>query len=198
LGFSGASGMAYGLRVLEILLRQPDLEVHWIPTKAATLVLKNETGIDLNLERWEPQKLGVPNAEKIIFHHPENLMAPPASGSFNFSAVVVVPCSMGFIGAVASGLGRDLLERAVDVALKEKRPLILAPRETPFSSIHLENMLKLSRAGVVIMPAAPGFYGKPKRVEDLVDFMAGRILDHLRIEHDLGPRWGSDNREAHA
>jgi 4-hydroxy-3-polyprenylbenzoate decarboxylase len=123
----------------------------------------------------------------------EDWFAPVASGSNPPEAMVICPCTMGTLAAVAAGLSDNLIERAADVALKEGRKLILVPRETPFSSLHLENMLRLSRAGAVILPANPGFYHEPKRVEDLVDFIVARILDHLGVKHDLMQRWGEEH-----
>lgn len=117
--------------------------------------------------------------------------APVASGSNPPQAMVVCPCTMATLGSIAAGISSDLIERAADVMLKERRKLILVVRETPFSAIHLENMLRLARLGAVIMPANPGFYFKPQRVDDLVNFMAARVLDHLGVEHDLTPRWGA-------
>jgi 4-hydroxy-3-polyprenylbenzoate decarboxylase len=117
-------------------------------------------------------------------------MAPVASGSNPPEALVICPCTTGTLGSIAAGTSNELIERAADVALKEKRQLILVVRETPFSSIHLENMLRLSRLGAVIMPANPGFYHQPQRVEDLVDYMVARVLDHLKVPHQLLPRWG--------
>ena len=133
------------------------------------------------------------SAGQIRVYDKEDWMAPAASGSGAPTAMVVVPCSTGTLSAIASGACNNLIERAADVAIKERRQLILVPREAPFSSIHLENMLKLARLGVTIMPAAPGFYHEPKSIEDLVDFMVARILDHLGVEHELTSRWGYAN-----
>jgi len=121
----------------------------------------------------------------------EDWMSPVASGSNPADAMAVCPCSMGTLGALAAGLADNLIERAADVMLKERRTLVLVPRETPLSAIHLENMLKLSRAGAVILPPSPGFYGHPRTIEDLVDFVVARVLDQLGVEHTLGPRWGA-------
>ena len=118
-------------------------------------------------------------------------MAPIASGSNPADAMAICPCSMGTLGAIAHGLADNLIERAADVMLKERRPLVLVPRETPLSAIHLDNMLKLAQAGAVILPPAPGFYTHPRSVEDIVDFVVARILDQLRVPHDLVPRWGA-------
>ena len=125
----------------------------------------------------------------------EEWFAPVASGSNPADAMAICPCSMGTLAAVACGLADNLIERAADVMLKEQRPLVLVPRETPFSAIHLENMLRLSRAGAVILPANPGFYHHPTRLEDLVDFVVARVLDLLRVEHQLTPRWGDERHE---
>jgi len=122
----------------------------------------------------------------------EDWRAPVASGSNPADAMAVCPCSMGTLGAIAGGLADNLIERAADVMLKERRPLVLVPRETPLSAIHLENMLKLARAGAVILPPAPAFYTRPQTVADVVDFVVARVLDHLRVPHDLVPRWGDD------
>jgi len=122
--------------------------------------------------------------------------ATPASGSAPSRGMVVCPCSMGTLASIAAGTSRNLVERAADVALKERRPLILVPRETPLSLIHLENMTRLTRAGATIMPAAPGFYNRPQSIEELVDFVAARVLDHLGVEHSVGRRWRSGEVEA--
>ena len=118
-------------------------------------------------------------------------MSPVASGSNPADAMAICPCSLGTLGAVAAGLADNLIERAADVMLKERRPLVLVPRETPLSAIHLENMLKLARAGAVILPPSPGFYGHPQSIDELVDFVVARILDQLGVSHALGPRWGA-------
>ena len=125
----------------------------------------------------------------------EDWFAPPASGSGEKAPLVVCPCSTGTLSALATGASNNLIERAGDVALKERRPLILVPREAPFSEVHLENMLKLTRMGALIMPASPGFYHKPQSVEDLVDFIVARILDHLNLPQNLMPRWGEARAE---
>src|SRR5688572_28877146 len=122
---------------------------------------------------------------------PDDRGATPASGSAPSAGIVVCPCSMGTLASIAAGTSRNLVERAADVALKERRPLILVPRETPLSLIHLENMTRLTRAGATIMPAAPGFYHRPRSIDDMVDFVVARILDHLGVEHRLGKRWQS-------
>ncbi len=163
-------------------------------SKAAHLVIATETEVDLPAR---PERLAEALAERagaapgqIRCFGREDWMAPVASGSGASSALVICPCSTGTLSAVACGASNNLIERAADVALKERRQLILVPRETPLSAIHLEHMLSLTRMGAVVMPAAPGFYHQPASVEDLVDFIVARILNQLGIEHRLMPRWG--------
>ena len=131
---------------------------------------------------------------ELTVHSRDDWMAPMASGSNPGDAMAICPCTMGTLGAVANGMADNLIERAADVMLKERRPLVLVPRETPLSAIHLENMLKLARAGAVILPPAPGFYTRPRTIDDVVDFVVARVLDHLGVPHALVPRWG-DARE---
>lgn len=196
LGLTGASGARYGLRLLQELVRLREVEVHLTITPAARQVLAIEEGVEVDLERFDPRSLGVKKTRRLVYHPCSNVAAPPASGSFRLHAMAIVPCSMGCAGRLANGISGDLIERAGDVCIKERRRLVIVPRETPFSAIHLENLLKLARVGVTVLPAAPGFYGRPARVEDLVDFVVARVLDHLDIEHRLGPRWGGSERES--
>lgn len=174
-GVTGASGAVYARRLIEVLGDRADV----ILSRDAEAVIKFETG-------FAPKEF-TQGARRV--YPGDDLSAPPASGSHRFSALVVVPCSGTTIAKIASGVADNLVTRAAAVALKEGRPLVLVPRETPLSAIALENLLKLARLGVVVLPPSPGFYGRPKAVEDLVDFVVARILDHLGIEHDLGPRW---------
>ncbi|MCK6471244.1 MAG: UbiX family flavin prenyltransferase [Planctomycetes bacterium] len=190
LAITGASGSVYGLRVLEELLRAPGVEIHLTISAAARKVLAVEHGIGVDLERFDARALGVKPTKRLVYHHHEDVSAPPASGSFRLAALAIVPCSMGCAGRIAHGISGDLVERAADVMLKERRPLVLVPRETPLSAIHLENLAALARHGATVLPAAPGFYGKPESVEDLIDFIVARVLDHLDVPHQLGPRWG--------
>ncbi len=139
-------------------------------------------------------RLGAANWDRLVtVFDDSDRGAAPASGSARNAGMVICPCSMGTLSAIAAGSSRSLVERAADVALKERRRLILVPRETPLSAIHLENMLRVTRAGAVVMPAAPGFYHRPKRIDDLVDFVVARVLDHLDVAHSLVPRWGGDD-----
>ena len=197
LAFTGASGMPYGLRLLETLLAA-DCRVWLVYSPAAQIVAKQECGVVLPAQPREAARLlaerfGARDGALAVFGH-EDWMAPLASGSNCADAMAVCPCTMGTLGAIAGGLADNLIERAADVMLKERRPLVLVPRETPLSAIHLENMLKLARAGAAIVPPAPGFYDRPGSVADMVDFVVARVLDQLGVAHTLGPRWG-DGRE---
>ena len=190
---TGASGAQYGLRLIECLVRS-GRRVHVLYSKAAQVVVKMEMDIALPGQATEAQAMlsdyfaAEPGQIQVYGRH--QWTAPVASGSNPPDALVVCPCTTGTLASIAHGISDDLIDRAADVMLKEGKKLILVVRETPFSSIHLQNMLRLSQAGAVIMPANPGFYYRPQQVSDLVDFMVARILDHLQIEHDLIPRWG--------
>lgn len=196
LAFTGASGLPYGLRLLECLLAA-GCHVHLLCTQAAQIVARQELD-----ETWPSRpaelaemfchRFGVKASQLDVWGQQE-WFAPMASGSNPGDGMVVCPCTMGSMAAIASGLSENLLERAADVMIKEGKKLILVPRETPFSAIHLENMLKLSRAGVVILPPNPGFYHHPQSVADLVDFVVARILDQLSVPHVLMARWGESN-----
>ncbi|MCG7927119.1 MAG: UbiX family flavin prenyltransferase [Candidatus Thiodiazotropha taylori] len=190
---TGASGSAYALRLIESLLQAGE-PLYLMVSQAAQVVLRMESGLELPSQPGEIQKIlcerfNVSTEQLQVFGR-QQWMAPVASGSNPPRAMVVCPCTVGALSAIACGASNDLMERAADVVLKERRKLILVVRETPFSEIHLENMLKLSRLGAVIMPANPGFYHNPQRVEDIVDFMVSRILDQLGVENRLSPRWG--------
>jgi 4-hydroxy-3-polyprenylbenzoate decarboxylase len=193
LAITGASGSAYALRLLECLIGAGQ-EVYLMISQAGRIVLQMESGLDLPSQPGEMEEyLGdVFDAEpgQLQVFGRQQWLAPVASGSNPPQAMVVCPCTTGALSAIATGASNELMERAADVMLKERRKLILVVRETPFSEIHLEHMLKLTRMGAVIMPANPGFYYNPESVEDLVNFMVARILDHLEIEQDLLPRWG--------
>jgi len=195
LAFTGASGMPYGLRLLECLL-QARRRVYLLYSPVAQIVAKQECDVVLPAQpreaaRMLTERFGAHDGELLVFGR-EDWMAPVASGSNPADAMVVCPCTMGTLGSIAHGLADSLIERAADVMLKERRPLILVPRETPFSLIHLENCVALARAGAIILPAVPGFYARPQTVADLVDFVVARVLDQLRIPHALGPRWGEE------
>lgn len=193
LGITGASGSTYGLRLLECLI-QAEHQVWLMISQAGRQVLQLEQNLILPARAeaaagFLSERFGAKPGQLSVFGR-KDWMAPVASGSNPPEALVICPCTTGTLGSIAAGTSNELIERAADVALKEKRQLILVVRETPFSSIHLENMLRLSRLGAVIMPANPGFYHQPQRVEDLVDYMVARVLDHLKVPHQLLPRWG--------
>lgn len=193
LGITGASGAVYALTLLKQLVRFYD-EVHVMITDAARIVLATEVDISVpaspsKAETVLNKALGCePGILKV--YAKDNWYSPVASGSAAPKQMVICPASMGCVSAIATGASNNLLERAADVVIKEKGQLILLPREMPFSSIHLKNMLTLSEAGVVIMPAAPGFYNKPETITDLADFVVARILNHLGIDADLNQPWG--------
>ena len=174
-GVTGASGVEYARRLIEILGDRAEV----ILTKDAQAVIEIETGLST--------KEFAAGARAV--YREDDLAAGPASGSRLFQALVVIPCSGTTLAKIATGIADNLVTRAAAVALKENRKVILVPRETPLSAIALENMLKLARLGVVILPASPGFYGQPKRIGDLVDFVVARVLDHLGVEHAIGSRW---------
>ena len=193
IAMTGASGAAYGLRLLEVLLKagQP---VYLLVSKAAQMVLAMETPLEIparpaDAKQFFAEHFQVDASLLTVFSR-EDWTAPIASGSHRAQHMVVCPCTTGTLAAIANGNSDNLMERAADVMLKEQRKLILVVRETPFSVIHLENMLKLARAGATILPANPGFYHQPQTMEDLVDFLVARILDHMHVEHTLVPRWG--------
>jgi 4-hydroxy-3-polyprenylbenzoate decarboxylase len=187
--FSGGSGIVYGLRLVEVLLRAGH-GVELSATHAALRVLVHEAGLPVDLAR--PDLAALFPAElrdRLAVHALEAVEAAPASGSARIAATIVVPCSMGTLARVAHGFSSNLVERAADVALKEGRPLVLVPRETPLSAIHLRNMLTLVELGAIVLPAMPAFYHRPTTVADLVDFVVGKILDRLGVEHELVRRW---------
>lgn len=193
LALTGASGMPYGMRLLECLLAA-DVSVYLLVSSAAQIVARQELDLALpgrthELEEMLTAQYSARPGQLKVFGR-EEWFAPVASGSNPADAMVVCPCTMGTLAAIAQGLSDNLIERAADVSIKEQRKLILVPRETPYSALHLENMLKLARLGVVILPPNPGFYHHPQTIEDLVDFVVARILDQLRIPHQLMTRWG--------
>ena len=193
LALTGASGVQYGIRLLQNLL-QDGHKVYLLVTKAAHVVISMETELSWpsntsSLQDQLCKRYGVDDRQLLVCGEME-WASPIASGASSVDAMVVCPCSMGSLSSIAVGASGNLLERAADVMLKERKKLILVPRETPFSDIHLENMLKLSRMGTVILPANPGFYNKPQKLNDLLDFLVARILDQLGIEQVLQPKWG--------
>jgi flavin prenyltransferase len=203
LAITGASGAVYAVRLLEVLLAS-GREVHLMISPSGAAVVKQELQRDINLHQFDPKPL-LPNASQfppaeptheagaldhIVYHHYTDFMAPLASGSFLTGGMVVCPCSGSTLSGIAHGASNNLIQRAADVHLKERRKLILVPRETPLSIIQLDNMRRAAEAGAVILPAMPGWYHGVKSVEDLIDFVVARILDQLDVPHQLMRRWG--------
>jgi len=199
-GITGASGTVYAHRTLQLLAASGAVEtVNLIMSSTAAIVAQVEMGINLRdadvptVNEW----LGLPADSKLVrVWRLDNLAAKPSSGSNKQVGMIIVPCSMGTLGAIASGAGTNLIHRAADVCLKEGRKLVLVPRETPYNSIHLENMLKLSQAGARILPASPGFYHRPKTIDELVEHLCNRILDQFDIPHSRKTQWTGDEIDA--
>jgi flavin prenyltransferase len=192
---TGASGMPYGLRLIECLI-ETGARVYLLYSQAAHIVAKQELDLTIppraqDAEKFFSERYRAAPGQLRVFAR-EDWFAPVASGSNPADAMAICPCSMGTLAAVAAGLSDSLIERAADVMLKEKRKLVIVPRETPFSVLHLENMLRLANAGAVILPANPGFYHHPKSVDALVDFIVARVLDQLGVRHTLMQRWGDE------
>lgn len=193
LAITGASGAPYALRLLQELAKHYQ-QVYLMLSSAARVVLATECNIQVNkapsvVEKELTEALKLPQGFVQAFSN-DNWMSPVASGSSAPKQMIICPCSTGTLSAIANGASDNLIERAADVVLKERGQLILVPRETPYNTIHLQNMVRLSEVGVTIMPASPGFYNQPQSIKDLIDFMVARILDHLNLEHQLGHRWG--------
>ena len=192
MGITGASGAPYAVRLLQGLVAAKQ-KVQLIVSSHGLRLLKTETDID-SLEALRKSVGDDKSWDSLVtVFSNDDRGAPPASGSAPSSGMVVCPCSMGTLSAISIGASRSLIERAADVALKERRKLVLVPRETPLSAIHLQNMLRLTRAGAVVLPAAPGFYGRPKAIAELVDFVVARILDQLEVPHQLGKHWDGES-----
>ncbi len=201
LAITGASGSIFGVRLLEELLKVS--EVHLVISSNAFPIIKDETGIDWTKEGSRVKGQGSKQkrtqgiirkyfkTERLFFYEDKQMEAPIASGSFKTDGMLVVPCSMKTLSGIAHGYANNLIERAADVTIKEGRAFLLSPREMPFSAIHLENMLKLARLGVRIAPPVPAFYHKPDNLDEMINFIAGKILDSLGVEHGLFKRWGS-------
>ncbi|HEX8693226.1 MAG TPA: flavin prenyltransferase UbiX [Longimicrobium sp.] len=191
LGITGASGAPYAVRLLRAFC-ETGTPLRLIVSTYGWRLLAEESGID----GLEALRAATGDWGRVELYDALDRGATPASGSAPSRGMVVCPCSMGTLASIAAGTSRNLVERAADVALKERRPLVLVPRETPLSLVHLENMTRLTRAGATILPAAPGFYHRPRSVDDLVDFVVARILDHLGVEHSVGTRWKSGEQQA--
>jgi 4-hydroxy-3-polyprenylbenzoate decarboxylase len=193
MGMTGASGAPYGIALLRSLCRQ-GRTVHLTLSPSAVQVLQEEIGLSVTLNGFDPGFLGDLTPGNVIYHHYEDFKAGIASGSFLTGGMVILPCSMSTLGAIAHGLTSNLITRAADVHLKERRKLILVPRETPLSLIHLENMLQVTRAGAVVLPAMPGWYHRPQSLDDLVQFIVARVCDQLGIPTQLVRRWGDEGK----
>jgi len=189
---TGASGSPYGVRLLDILLRA-GRTVHLVISPAATQVMERELGVSVDVNHFDAGLLlKTAETSRLHYHHYRDFSAGIASGSFRTAGMAVCPCSMGTVAAIAHGTSENLIHRAADVHLKERRKLILVPRETPLGLIQLRNLATLAEAGAVVLPAMPAFYTLPKTVDDMVDFVVGRVCDQLGVEHKLFPRWGAD------
>ncbi len=200
LALTGASGAPYGVRLLEVLLRA-GRTVHLVMSPAAVEVLEQELGRRVLLQRFQVADLlggDPPGPGQVIYHDYRDFRAGIASGSFLTAGMVVCPCSMGTVAAIAHGLSQNLIHRAADVHLKERRRLVLVPRETPLSVVQLRNLATCVEAGAVVLPAMPGFYQRPQSLQDLIDFIVGRVCDQLGVEHQLTRRWGTAPPEASA
>ncbi len=194
-GITGASGAPYGVRLLEVLLAA-GREVHLAISPSGQAVIETEMGRSIDLDRFDLAALlgkAPPPAGRVHYHHHKNLMAPIASGSFLTAAMVICPCSGSTLAAVAHAMGENLIHRAAEVHLKERRRLVVVPRETPLSLPQLKNMQAIHEAGAVVLPASPGFYARADTVADLVDFVVARICDQLGVANALVPRWGAES-----
>ena len=190
LAITGASGAPYALRLLQQLIAA-QRRVQLIVSSHGLRLLRTESDVG-SIEALREQVGSSGWERQVTLFDDGDRGAAPASGSALNAGMVICPCSMGTLSAIAVGASRSLVERAADVALKERRPLVLVPRESPLSAIHLENMLRVTRAGALVLPASPGFYHRPKSIEDLIDFVVARVLDHLGVEHTLAKRWGGE------
>jgi 4-hydroxy-3-polyprenylbenzoate decarboxylase len=192
-GITGASAVIYGVRLLEVFTQRDNYEIHLTISNAGARALWEELQIRVDLDDFRLESVIGRSSDQVIYHHQSDIAASIASGSFRTEGMIIAPCSMGTIGSIAAGVSRNLIHRAADVCIKERRKLVLVPRETPLSAIHLENMLKLSQLGVVILPAMPGFYHFPKTVDDMINFVITKLLDQFGIDAGLIQRWKETN-----
>ncbi len=192
-GLSGASGAAYAVRLLQALQNIKEVDkVHLVISSNGFTLLKQEMSIRVSSTDFRIDRLIGEKSEKIQYYHNMDFYSPIASGSYPTDGMVIIPCSTGTLGAIASGTSVNLMHRGAEVVLKERKKLVLVLRETPLSEIHLENCLRVSRAGGVILPASPGFYHRPTVIRELLDFVVGRVLDQFNLPHHVGKRWGKD------
>jgi 4-hydroxy-3-polyprenylbenzoate decarboxylase len=188
---TGASGAPFAVRLVRVLCRS-GRTVHLTVSESGATVLKEELDLVVSLTRFDATVFGNLTPGQIVYHHVSDFSAGIASGSFLTGGMVIVPCSMSTLGSIAHGITSNLITRAADVHLKERRPLVVVPREAPLSLIHLENMMAITRAGGIVLPAMPGWYHRPRTLDDLVDFVVGRICDQLGVAVELVPRWGDE------
>lgn len=188
-GITGASGGIYGVRLVQELLKA-NYKIHLVMTEAAWQVFDLELQYDTSDRDKLLAEIFEHNLENLHYHSLQDFSAPIASGSYRNDGMIIIPCSMGTLSKIANGTSSNLLERTADVMLKEGRPLVIVPRETPLNTIHLENMLKITKVGGKILPAMPGFYHLPKTLDDIINFVVGKALDSLNVEHNLFTRWG--------
>ncbi|HSE41267.1 MAG TPA: flavin prenyltransferase UbiX [Acidobacteriota bacterium] len=192
-GISGASGAPYAVRLLQALDELPEVErVHLVISTNGFTLMKQEMAISTSAQNFQIAKILGKDSAKFRFYDNQNFYSPIASGSYPTAGMIIIPCSTGSLGNIASGTSNNLLHRGAEVALKERRKLILVIRETPLSLIHLENCLRVTEAGGVIVPASPGFYHRPAQISDLVDFVVARVLDQFELKHSIGKRWGKE------
>ena len=191
LAMTGASGAPYAVRLLQVLARA-GRTIHLTISTSGAQVIGEELGIQVALNRFDPAVFGDLGSGRLVYHHQSDFNAGIASGSFRTGGMVVAPCSMSTLASIAHGITSNLATRAADVHLKERRKLIVVPRETPLSLVHLENMTTLTRAGGIVLPAMPGWYHHPRTLDDLIDFVVVRICDQLGVEVDLIKRWGRE------
>ena len=192
-GITGASGVIYGVRLLDVLNQLNTYEIHLTISNSGMRALWEELELRVDLDNFKIESLLGRSSDQVVYHHQSDIAASIASGSFRTDGMVIAPCSMGTVGSIAAGISRNLIHRAADVCIKERRKLVILPRETPLSSIHLENMLKLSRLGVCVLPAMPGFYHFPKTVDDQINFVVTKLLDQFGIDSGLTQRWKEDS-----
>lgn len=190
-GISGASGAMYGVRLLQVLSDLDEVSrIHLVISSNGFTLIRQEMSLSLSSQNFDAQQLLGKKTDKISFYDILNFYSPIASGSYPTDGMVIIPCSTGTLGAIAAGTSTNLMQRGAEVVLKERKKLVLVMRETPLSEIHLENCLRVTRAGGVILPASPGFYHRPEQIQDLVDFIVARVLDQFELKHSVGKRWG--------
>lgn len=194
-GISGASGAAYSVRLLQVLHTLEEVErIHLVISSNGFTLLAQEMSLHLSSKNFKINQLIGVHSTKIHFYDNMDFFSPIASGSYPTEGMIVIPCSTGTLGAIASGASTNLIQRGAEVALKERRKLVLVIREMPLSAIHLENCLRVTNAGAIVLPASPGFYHRPTEIADLIDFVVARALDQFGLPHSVGKRWGVNRK----